>query len=281
MAESNGAFKTERTRWFRTQELDGRENRTITHVEEFGCEVIQVKESGHGPGWSYTLGIYDTCGKPEIIAVGLRDKTAHYLLNEAADRLRAGVDLTIGRQREMVGEVACEFRPIERKWIRHLMGWAVWYNSGDDFPVLQAVYPDRENRFPEEQGFDATYQQPLMQPGLPMTRAESDFWASADPESSLFNWTFPDSPHTLVFLSRSVFSNAEPITYVSHDVEDGAWQFVGPGMTGGDKPVLSCFHHPIDHDPSLKELADLPLGWYAERATPEHPWIRHEHDEEE
>ena len=37
-----------------------------------------------------------------------------------------------------------------------------------EFPVLQAVYPDRENRFPEESGFDPAFAQPLMQPGSPM-----------------------------------------------------------------------------------------------------------------
>jgi len=87
----------------------------------------------------------------------------------------------------------------------------------------------------------------------------------------------------MVFLSTGVQSGAEKITYVSHDIhdiEDGAWQFLGPSMAGEGKPVLSCFHHPIDQDPSLKELADLPLGWWAEREKPGEPWNRHEHESE-
>jgi hypothetical protein len=47
-------------------------------------------------------------------------------------------------------------------------------------------------------------------------------------------------------------------------------------MAGESKPVISCCHHPIDRDPSLKELADLPLGWWAERDKPGEPWIRHQ-----
>jgi hypothetical protein len=106
-----------------------------------------------------------------------------------------------------------------------------------------------------------------------LTRAEEDFWASTDPNSSLFSWKFPDSPHAGAFLSRAVHNGAEPITFVSHDAEDGAWQFLGDSMsdTGG---VLVCLHHPIDRDPSLVELADLPLGWYAERNSIGAPWIR-------
>src|SRR5579864_1923670 len=183
-------FQTARTRKFRTGTLSKEDERTIGHIEEFGCSVVNVKRTNHGLGWSYTIGVFDTSGKPEIITIGLQPETAHFALNEAAKLLRSGVDLTKGRHRDLVGEVECEFRPVDPKWIRHLMGWAVWYYEGADFPVLQAVYPDLENRFPEDEGFDTAFEQPLIQPTAPMTRAENDFWASADPKSSLFNWRF-------------------------------------------------------------------------------------------
>ena len=32
---------------------------------------------------------------------------------------------------------------------------------------------------------------------------------------------------------------------------------------------------------SLSELADLPLGWWAEREKPGEPWVRHKHEPEE
>jgi len=273
-----GIFTTERTRRFRAGQLTERDERTITNIETFGCEIVQVKSTGAGPGWSYTLGVYDTCGKPEVIAVGLYENTAHFLLNEAAKRLRDGVNLLEGRHRDMVGEVECEFRPADPKWVKHLMGWALWYYEGSEVPVIQAVYPDRENRFPEDPEFDEVFRQPLLRPDRPFTRIESDFWASADPASSLFDWKFLDPPHKLVFLSEAVHSGAEAITYVSHDLEDGAWQFLGDSMAGEGKPVLVCFRHPVDQDHSLKELADLPLGWWAERSKRGDPWIRHQHD---
>ena len=274
-------FQTDRTRRFRVDGLSETGANTISHVEEFGCGVIQVKSSKADPGWSYTVGVFDTCGKPEIITVGLREKTALVLLNEAAKRLREGVDLTQGRHREMIGEVECEFRPVDPKWTKHLMGWALWYYDGTEFPVLQAVSPDLENRFPEEEGFDRSFQQPLLQPDAPMALVEDDFWASADPQSSVFNWKFDDPPHTPVFLSESVHSGKEPVTYVSHDAEDNAWQFLGDSMSDGGGPVISCFHHPIDEDPSLSELADLPAGWFAERSKLGEPWVRQQHEPED
>jgi len=281
MSESTRKFETERTRRFRAGDLSGRDEKTISNVEKYGCEVIQVTKSGAGPGWSYTLGVYDTCGQPEIIVVGLIEKTAHVLLNEAAKSLRNGVDLTTGRHRDMIGDVECEFRSVDPKWMKHLMGWATWYYSGENFPVLQAVYPDRKNVFPEEPGFDEYFRQPLMQSDVPMTETEDDFWSSADHKSSFFDWKFPDPPHTQAYLSNTVHDGTESVVYVSHDLSDGAWQFLGDSMSDGGGPVLSCLHHPIENDPSLKELADLPLGWCAERERPGEPWIRREHALEE
>ena len=104
-----------------------------------------------------------------------------------------------------------------------------------EFPVLQAVYPDRENRFPEESGFDPAFAQPLDATRISDGRTlRTISWASADPESSLFDWKFTDSPHTRVFLSKSVHEGENLFTYVSHDEEDGAWQFLGDSMSDGD-----------------------------------------------
>jgi hypothetical protein len=274
MPPNKREFETARTRKFREGQLCAEDERTIGHIEEFGCSVVSVKRTNYGLGWSYTIGIFDTCAKPELITVGLPPETAHFALNEAAKLMRAGADLTKGRHRNLVGEVECVFRPVDPKWIIQLMGWATWYYDGTDFPVLQAVYPDLENRFPEDSKFDKGFEQPLMQPAARMTRVESDFWASTDPKSSLFKWRFPDPPHTGVYLSQAVHNGTEPVTYVSHDVEDGAWQFLGDSMADGGGPVLSCFHHPVDSDPSLVELADLPQGWYAERSKVGQPWVR-------
>jgi hypothetical protein len=79
--------------------------------------------------------------------VGLSPETAHLALNEAVKLLRAGVDLIQVRHRDLIGKVDCEFRPVDRKWVEQLTNWALGYYDGADFPVLQAVYPDLNNRF--------------------------------------------------------------------------------------------------------------------------------------
>ena len=98
-------FETDRTRRHRERELSKFNEGEIINIEEFGCEVLCVAlNEPSPPGFSYTTGVYDTCGPPEIIVVGLPFRTAHALLNEAAGRLRRGIDLTQGRHGEMVGK---------------------------------------------------------------------------------------------------------------------------------------------------------------------------------
>jgi len=273
-------YETARTRHWRSTGLNPTDARTIDKIEEYGLFVLTVGNGKHREmNYTYTIGIYDTCGKPDLITAALHHEVAHSALNEAARRMRDGLDLTQSRHSDLIGNVDCEFRPVDPKWVAHLMNWANWYYSGSNYPVLQLVYPDLKNRFPEDEGFNSNFNQPLMQLAAPMRHIEEDFWSGADESSSLFGWRFPEGPHTSVYLSKNVHTGAEPVTFVYHDPE-GDWQFTGETGTesGG---VAVCFHHPIDNDPSLKELVDLPVGWCAERSEPGAPWERQPYEPEE
>jgi hypothetical protein len=281
MSEHGKQYETARIRQLRATELNATDKRTLDQIEEHGCSVISVgRDCREELSWTYTIGVFDTCGKPDLITVGLPFKTAHACLNEAVKLLRTGVDLTRGRHGDLIGNVDCEFRPVDSKWVAHLMNWANWYYGGTNYPVLQAIYPDLENRFPEDTGFNKRFVQPQLQPGVTFTNLERDFWQSVEDDGEFSDWEFPDPPHTGAYLSKAVQSGTEPITYVSHDDDDGAWQFLGDTMSesGG---VLSCLHHPVDNDPSLRELANLPRGWWAERDSLGEPWHRFEHEPED
>ena len=69
----------------------------------------------------------------------------------------------------------------------------------------------------------------------------------------------------------------QPVTFVAHNRSDVTWEFLGANMVQeGELPVVSCFHHVIDDDPSIAELCDLPLGWFATREGLGAPWHRFE-----
>lgn len=282
MSDHTKEFETARTRQLRATNLDPSDERTISQIEEFGCSVISVgRECRDDLNWTYTIGVFDTSGKPDLISVGLPFKTAHACLNHAVKLQRGGVDLTKGRYPDLIGNVDCQFRPVAPKWVKHLMNWANWYYGRTDYPVLQAVFPDLENRFPEDAGFNRRFAQPLLQPGRPFTEIERGFWNSIDRSSEFSDWKFPDPPHTAAFVSKSVHEGREPVTFVSHDLSDGAWQFLGDSIADGERPIIACLHQPIKNDPSLFELSDLPRGWQARRNSPDEAWERYESEPEE
>jgi len=64
----------------------------------------------------------------------------------------------------------------------------------------------------------------------------------------------------IITLDRIV-DGRRPILFVSHDVDDGGWQFLdGDGVTEKDARVVSL-QELVERDPTLRELADLPVGW--------------------
>ena len=73
MPNTSREFETPRTRQFRATGLNKQDDRTIGHIEEFGCSVVQ----GQDRIWTRMV-VYgwrlDTAGNPEIITVGLPEK---------------------------------------------------------------------------------------------------------------------------------------------------------------------------------------------------------------
>ena len=273
-------YKTARLSHWRT--IDHKESfeRTLANIEQYGWDAMLVT----GESWSrfaYTVGAYDALGVPELIVVGLTEKTAHIALQLAIAALQSGVDLTKGTHPNIVGEIGIEARPVSREWYEHVIYRTNWYYSGDEVPVLQIVYPDLDGHFQWEDGFNDYFLQPLLSPGTSQGHREKDFWAHNDSNSALFNWKFDDPPHTRVYLSETVQKKEEAVTYVSHDTSDGAWQFLGDKMADGGGPVISCFHHPIDDDRSLEQLHDLPIGWYAVRDKAGKPWTRFQKEQDD
>lgn len=85
--------------------------------------------------------------------------------------------------------------------------------------------------------------------------------------------TFDEHEHLGVLTTRAVLSGA-PVLLVSHDADDGGWQFLSGGTTDPNDGRIVHLHEILAMDPSIGELGDLPLGWVAFRASPEEAWTR-------
>jgi hypothetical protein len=83
-------------------------------------------------------------------------------------------------------------------------------------------------------------------------------------------------PDDVAITTRQVMQEGWPILLVTHDADDGAWQFLnGHGDTDDtESAMLIGAARILSVDPTIAELADLPLGWRAWRETTEAPWKR-------
>jgi len=85
--------------------------------------------------------------------------------------------------------------------------------------------------------------------------------------------SFREDPQFGVITTAAVLSGA-PIVMVSHDVDDGGWQFLcGTTQDPADGRIVHL-EEIVAMDPTLLEIADLPLGWVAFRGAPGGAWTR-------
>ena len=88
------------------------------------------------------------------------------------------------------------------------------------------------------------------------------------------NWPFSEPENLATLTVRQIVLNEMPILRVSHDADDGMWQFLTGEQVDMADAMLVSLRKIATIDSSISELADLPLGWMAERSAPGEPWLR-------
>lgn len=87
------------------------------------------------------------------------------------------------------------------------------------------------------------------------------------------NWLFDEPPNVAILTTDRVLEG-ETILYVSHDEEDGAWQFHTGATISESNTKVVALKRIVELDLSVIQLADLPLGWVATRSEAGAVWQR-------
>ena len=87
------------------------------------------------------------------------------------------------------------------------------------------------------------------------------------------SWPFESAPNTASITTRQVLAGV-PVLRVSHDADDGGWQFLCGTTNDPDDARVVGLDSMYARDVTLGEIADLPEGWVAWRAGPGLPWRR-------
>ena len=88
------------------------------------------------------------------------------------------------------------------------------------------------------------------------------------------NWPFSDPSNVAVFTNKSIVEKTDWIQHVSHDEDDGAWQFHPLNGTAEEDVAVVSLRTIVETDPSVTTLFDLPLGWSASRKSKISQWER-------
>jgi len=83
---------------------------------------------------------------------------------------------------------------------------------------------------------------------------------SPDPE-----YPFADAKNMATITCRHVMKDDKPILYVSHDADDGMWQFLCGDTHENEDAMLVSLHEVYLHDTTISSIATMPLGRIAER----------------
>jgi hypothetical protein len=82
---------------------------------------------------------------------------------------------------------------------------------------------------------------------------------------------FPD--RNLGVFTSTLVRDGVPVLLVFHD-DNNDWQFLSSKEEAAAEILLTHVSHLLDTDPTLDEIANLPLGWKAWRWSVGEDWIR-------
>ncbi|WP_406693412.1 hypothetical protein V5E97_20520 [Singulisphaera sp. Ch08] len=88
------------------------------------------------------------------------------------------------------------------------------------------------------------------------------------------SWNFTDDESTEVITLDRILRGESELRLVTHDDDDGSWQFLDGEHVLEENALVVDLGEMTQFDPTLLELADLPRGSYAWRASRDHPWSR-------
>ena len=108
------------------------------------------------PAYAYSIGMPDAASFPDVAVFGLTPVAANGLVTLVADARRGGTDIPIGV--ELVGlldnELRCYFAPIDLQEFGDFFTTADAWDRGEEFEMLQLLFPDRQGFMPYEAGYE-------------------------------------------------------------------------------------------------------------------------------
>ncbi len=138
--------------------MNEQDKKVLADIEEFGCHVLNVIEDEDEPSFTYSIGINKKQNRPDIVILGLKNELAHSMANDYKNRLLNGEVFEPGKlYQDFLGDFDVCFINVAKKHFKEYFGWGLWLHDGDDFEVMQMVWPTTEGVWPWDSGKSEFY----------------------------------------------------------------------------------------------------------------------------
>lgn len=87
-------------------------------------------------------------------------------------------------------------------------------------------------------------------------------------------YEFIDNKNTMVITTQNIVNGEKAILLVSHDEDDGMWQFLEGEEVKEEETMIISLYEMVKIDPIVNQIADLPLGWIAYRGNRHDEWMK-------
>lgn len=133
----------------KTEAFNDYEQKLLDNIKVHGWQCTSVGAGDGSPPFSYTVGLFQSFGYPELMIVGLASKISHDILTIAARAAQKGTPLNLEEPTDvLVDGYSCVFVRVPESEYRIYVTSSSWYYESNSFPLYQIVWPSKDGHFP-------------------------------------------------------------------------------------------------------------------------------------
>ncbi|MEX0139602.1 DUF4262 domain-containing protein [Massilia sp. LMS1-1-1.1] len=128
--------------------------KALADIEKYGLHVICVTEDDEHAPFTYSIGIEQSLGMPELIVIGLKSNVAHSAINECCRQMKERGAIAPGARIAglLGGDFECVVGEASAEQVSDYMHWASWLYKNRPFRAYQIIWPSTTGVFPWEPG---------------------------------------------------------------------------------------------------------------------------------
>ena len=135
--------------------MDESDKKLLENIANFGCQVMHISAEEDLPPFAYSVGIQKSSSAPEVVVIGLKQPLAHSVVNEYNKRIRNGENFEIGKNYpDFIEGFEVLVSKVDKSHYQEYFGFNLWLYGGDNFDIVQLVYPNTSGIWPWQKESD-------------------------------------------------------------------------------------------------------------------------------